>query len=59
MGKFVINQSCVYLSIALSIVGNKTDLARENRQVKMDRGVAFAHSLGAMFTETSAAENTG
>ena len=45
--------------IALSIIGNKTDLSDDYRQVKMDRGVAFAHSLGAMFTETSAAQNKG
>uniref|UniRef100_A0A1X7TNP2 Uncharacterized protein n=1 Tax=Amphimedon queenslandica TaxID=400682 RepID=A0A1X7TNP2_AMPQE len=51
-------QSKVDLPMALSIVGNKTDLSK-NRQVSMNKGTTFAHSLGAMFTETSAAENIG
>ena len=45
--------------LAISIVANKIDLSDSNRQVTMNRGVTFAHSLGAMFTETSAAQNIG
>ena len=44
---------------AISIVGNKTDLSIHKRIVSRDRGIEFAHSLGAMFTETSAADNVG
>ena len=43
---------------ALCVVGNKCDLTGE-REVPKDRGEAFAHQLGALFTETSAAENMG
>ncbi|CAI8057134.1 Ras-related protein Rab-21 [Geodia barretti] len=44
--------------IALCVVGNKCDLTGE-REVPKDRGETFAHQLGALFTETSAAENMG
>ena len=43
---------------ALCVVGNKCDLTGE-REVPKDRGETFAHQLGALFTETSAAENMG
>ncbi len=43
---------------ALIVLGNKADLTDE-RQVSRERGEEFAHTLGAMFTETSASENTG
>ena len=42
----------------MSVVGNKLDLS-DKRVVSRDRGEEFAHSLGAMFTETSAADNIG
>ena len=42
----------------MSVVGNKLDLS-DKRAVSRDRGEEFAHSLGAMFTETSAADNIG
>lgn len=45
-------------NLALCIVGNKCDLADE-REVTREKGEDFAHELGAMFTETSAAENVG
>ena len=43
----------------MSIVGNKCDLAVDKRAINIDRGTEFAHSFGAMFTETSAADNIG
>ena len=43
---------------ALCVVGNKCDLVDE-REVTREKGEEFAHELGAMFTETSAAENIG
>lgn len=46
------------LSLAMSVVGNKSDL-EDMRMVSRDRGEDLAHSLGGMFTETSAARNTG
>jgi GTPase SAR1 family protein len=52
-------QSKVDTPLAMSVVGNKTDLSPDHRVVPTDKGVEFAHSLGAMFTETSAADNTG
>ena len=61
---FVSIHLSIYLSIyvthtaALCVVGNKCDLTGE-REVPKDRGEAFAHQLGALFTETSAAENMG
>ena len=43
----------MYLSFAaMSVVGNKSDL-EDSRQVPRDKGEVFAHTLGAMFTETS------
>ena len=42
----------------MSVVGNKSDL-EDSRQVPRDRGEVFAHTLGAMFTETSASDNIG
>ena len=42
----------------MSVIGNKCDLY-DRRIVSRDRGELFAHSLGGMFTETSAAKNTG
>lgn len=50
---------CKFLFVAMSVVGNKCDLSLYQRAVATDRGVEFAHSLGAMFTETSAADNVG
>ena len=49
---------CIVWCVAMSVVGNKSDL-ENNRMVSRDRGVDLAHSLGGMFTETSAANNTG
>ena len=49
---------CCHTLAALCVVGNKSDLA-EQRQVSRDRGEEFAHQLGAMFSETSAASNAG
>ncbi len=43
---------------ALCVVGNKCDLAGE-REVSREQGLDFAHQIGAMFTETSAAHNSG
>ena len=43
---------------ALCVVGNKSDLS-DQREVSRDKGEKFAHQLGAMFTETSAANNSG
>lgn len=43
---------------ALCVVGNKTDLS-DRRQVSREKGEEFAHQIGAMYTETSAADNTG
>ncbi len=43
---------------ALCVVGNKADLSSE-REVSRDEGLDFAHEIGAMFTETSAAQNIG
>ena len=43
---------------ALSIVGNKNDM-EEQREVSQSAGMEFAHTVGAMFTETSAKENVG
>lgn len=43
---------------ALCVVGNKSDLF-DQREVSRERGEEFAHQLGAMFTETSAANNIG
>ena len=40
------------------MVGNKCDLAGE-REVSREQGLDFAHQIGAMFTETSAARNSG
>ena len=40
------------------MVGNKSDLF-DQREVNRERGEEFAHQLGAMFTETSAANNIG
>lgn len=51
-------ESKVDCKLALCVVGNKSDLA-EQRQVSRDRGEEFAHQLGAMFSETSAASNAG
>ena len=48
----------VYIIIALCVVGNKTDLS-DQREVSRERGEDFAHQIGAMYTETSASENTG
>ena len=45
-------------AIALCVVGNKCDLSGE-REVSRDQGLDFAHQIGAMFTETSASQNTG
>ena len=42
----------------MSVVSNKSDL-KDSRQVPCDRGEVFAHTLGAMFTETSASDNIG
>ena len=44
--------------VALCVVGNKTDLSAE-RRVRRESGEEFAHQIGAMYTETSAAENVG
>ena len=44
--------------LAMSVVGNKSDL-EDRRMVSRDRGEDLAHSLGGMFTESSAANNTG
>lgn len=43
---------------ALCVVGNKSDLY-DQREVSREKGEEFAHQLGAMFTETSAANNIG
>ena len=43
---------------ALCVVGNKCDLS-DQREISRDRGEKFAHQLGAMFSETSAATSTG
>ncbi len=40
------------------MVGNKCDLAGD-REVSREQGLDFAHQIGAMFTETSAAQNNG
>ncbi len=40
------------------MVGNKGDLASD-REVSREQGLDFAHEIGAMFTETSAAQNNG
>ncbi len=45
-------------SLALCVVGNKCDLAGD-REVSREQGLDFAHQIGAMFTETSAAQNNG
>ncbi len=42
----------------MSVVGNKSDLD-DQRMVSRDRGEDLAHSLGGMFTESSAINNTG
>ena len=42
----------------MCVVGNKCDLF-DQREVSRDKGEEFAHQLGAMFTETSAADNIG
>ena len=47
-----------FILVALCVVGNKTDLSGQ-REVSRERGEEFAHQIGAMYTETSAAENTG
>uniref|UniRef100_A0A1X7TP29 Uncharacterized protein n=1 Tax=Amphimedon queenslandica TaxID=400682 RepID=A0A1X7TP29_AMPQE len=52
-------KSRIDFPMSISVVANKIDLSDSNRQVTMNRGVTFAHSLGAMFTETSAAQNIG
>lgn len=44
--------------VALCVVGNKIDLSAE-RRVRRESGEEFAHQIGAMYTETSAAENIG
>lgn len=44
--------------LALSVVGNKSDL-EDKREVSTEKGEEFAYSLGASFTEASAATNTG
>lgn len=49
---------CVCVPSALCVVGNKADLASE-REVSREEGLDFAHEIGAMFTETSAAQNNG
>ncbi len=46
------------INIALCVIGNKMDLSAQ-REVSRERGEEFAHRIGAMYTETSAAENTG
>ena len=51
-------QCIIFFPPALCVVGNKCDLTGE-REVPKDRGETFAHQLGALFTETSAAENMG
>lgn len=51
-------ESKVDTKLALCVVGNKCDLI-DQRQVSRERGEEFAHNLGAMFTETSAANNLG
>lgn len=51
-------ESKVDSKLALCVVGNKSDLL-DQREVSRERGEDFAHQLGAMFTETSAANNIG
>ena len=56
---FKLDYCLFYLSLAaMSVVGNKSDL-EDSRQVPRDGGEVFAHTLGAMFTETSASDNIG
>ncbi|XP_064388100.1 uncharacterized protein LOC135336273 isoform X2 [Halichondria panicea] len=50
-------ESKVDSNLALCVVGNKCDLAGE-REVSREQGLDFAHQIGAMFTETSAAHNS-
>ena len=47
-----------FVIVAICVIGNKMDLSAQ-REVSRERGEEFAHQIGAMYTETSAAENTG
>jgi len=47
------------VTIALCIVGNKTDLPKDLRKVPTEKGREYAKSLGALFAETSAARDVG
>nr|ABD65440.1 Rab21-like [Suberites domuncula] len=51
-------ESKVDSNLSLCVVGNKCDLSGE-REVSREQGLEFAHQIGAMFTETSAAQNSG
>ena len=63
---FSFSSSSVYFSSSSSsssssatcIIGNKSDL-EDQRQVSRSSGEEFAHSLGAMFFETSALDDEG
>ena len=48
-----------FVTIALCIVGNKTDLPKDLRKVPTEKGREYAKSLGALFAETSAARDVG
>jgi len=42
----------------LCVVGNKIDL-EEKRKIPTEKGKEYANSLGALFVETSAAQDKG